>query len=205
MRVSIPLQANQALRQFFSGRCVAIMDTGVADEVSLTLFGTDQQDAENFGQVGRNFSLFSPDRRFSGIELTSTVATTVQVIVSDYRVETLDGANLTVDVNEAGVSSTDLLAAAIAIGVGVGVAGKRGEKTYQAYGTTTVGAGAATIEIRGRNSAGADWDLVGTLDLVLGVAATSDSFTSNDRYAEVRADVTALSGTGASVGATMGH
>lgn len=96
MRFSIPLTANVPLRQFFTGKCIALVDTGAADGVSLTLFGLSQQDAEEFGEVGRNFSLYSPDRIFHGAEFTATTNCTLQVIVSNYRVETLDGANLTV-------------------------------------------------------------------------------------------------------------
>lgn len=95
MRIPIPLLANQPLRQFFSARCVAIKSTGAASEVSLTLFRTSQQDAEDFGAVGRNFSVFNPDAPFCGVELTSTVDCTVELIVSGSNVQMLDGSNVT--------------------------------------------------------------------------------------------------------------
>lgn len=96
MRIVIPLQAGIPLRQFFRGRCLALMDLGVASEVDVTVFGADQQDAEEFGSCGKNFSLFYPDKLISGVELTASVNCTIEVIVSSARVETLDGANLTV-------------------------------------------------------------------------------------------------------------
>lgn len=99
MRFRIPLIANQSLRQFFSGKCLAVIDAGAAEEVTLTLFGTGQQDVEEFGAVGSNFSIFSPDRPFTGAEFTATVDTTLEVIITNYRVETLDGAHLTASID----------------------------------------------------------------------------------------------------------
>ena len=78
-----------------------------------------------------------------------------------------------------------------------------GVKTYQASGTTTAGAGAATILVQGSND-GTNWDTIGTLSLTLATTTSSDSFTSNDRYAFVRGNVSAISGTGASVLLSMG-
>jgi hypothetical protein len=98
-----------------------------------------------------------------------------------------------------------LLAAALVTGAGSGVAGVAKTKTFTAYGTTGSGAGAATITIEGSVD-GTHWDAtpIGTINLTLGTTASSDSFTSNDRYAFVRAHVTAISGTGASVTVKMG-
>jgi hypothetical protein len=91
MRIVIPLIANVPLRQFFRGRCVAIADAGVAGEIDLTLFGRDQQEAEQYGAVGKGFSIFTPESVFSGAELVSTVDATVELIVSAARVELVDG------------------------------------------------------------------------------------------------------------------
>lgn len=94
MRVQIPLTAGASLRQFFRGRCLAVVSTGAASSVRVALFGRDQQDAEDFGEVGKNFSIFA-DVQFSGVELTATVNTTVELIVTDYRVDLLDGSGVT--------------------------------------------------------------------------------------------------------------
>jgi hypothetical protein len=98
-----------------------------------------------------------------------------------------------------------LLSAAIATGAGTAVSGRAGVKTFQAWGTTSAGAGAATIQVQGSANEGATWDVIGTITLTLGTTATSDSFTSDDRYTTVRGNVTAISGTGASVNLAMGY
>lgn len=99
--------------------------------------------------------------------------------------------------------SQTLLKAATATGAGVAAAGVRGVKSYQANGTTTAGAGAATIQVQGSNN-GANWDTIGTISLTLATTTSSDGFVSDDRYAHLRGNVTAISGTGASVNLTMG-
>lgn len=108
MRYALNLTANVPLRQPFRGRCVALMSIGVASEVNLTLFGASQQDQEVFGDVGANFSVYSPDYAFSGAEIVSDVDTTVEILVTPYRVETLDGANLTVTTTRGGAPGTPL-------------------------------------------------------------------------------------------------
>lgn len=104
------------------------------------------------------------------------------------------------------LSTTTLAKAATGTGVPAGATpiGVASRKTYQASGTTTNGAGAATILIQGSND-GTNWDLIGTIVLVLATTTSSDSFSSDDRYAFVRGNVSAISGTGASVTVTMGH
>jgi hypothetical protein len=72
-------------------------------------------------------------------------------------------------------------------------------KTYQANGTTSSGAGSATITVQGSNDEGNTWDTIGTITLTLATTSSSDSFTSEDRYQKVRGNVTAISGTGAKV------
>jgi hypothetical protein len=49
------------------------------------------------------------------------------------------------------------------------------------------------------------WDTIGTISLTLGTTAASDSFTSDDRYQYLRGNVTALTGTGATVNLFMGY
>lgn len=102
--------------------------------------------------------------------------------------------------------TTTLLRAATATGVPAGTTpiGVAARKTYQATGTTTAGAGAATILVQGSND-GTNWDTIGTISLTLATTTSSDGFSSDDRYAFVRGNVSAISGTGASVNLTMGH
>lgn len=69
-----------------------------------------------------------------------------------------------------------------------------GSKTIQGVVTGT-GAVSATIEIQGSVS-GTNWDVIGTLT-ISGTDSASDSFTSQDRYRFHRANVAAISGTGA--------
>jgi len=95
MRYSIHLTANVPLRQPFRGKCFVLLDTGAASEVRVQLHVASQQDVEDYGEVGRNFSIFAQDTVFTGATLTAATDCTVEVIVTNYRVETLDGTNLT--------------------------------------------------------------------------------------------------------------
>ena len=97
---------------------------------------------------------------------------------------------------------TALLSGATTTGAGVYVRLDPGVKTFQVYGTTTSGAGSATVKIQGSND-GLAWDDIDagmSLTLATTLSSTSsDSYTSDDRYAYHRANVTAISGTGARV------
>lgn len=98
----------------------------------------------------------------------------------------------------------ELLTSAITTGAGTPKAPPDSRsRTYQANGTTTAGSGAATIQVQGSNN-GVNWDTIGTITLTLGTTSTSDSFTSLDRYMALRANVSAISGTGASVNVAAG-
>lgn len=101
-------------------------------------------------------------------------------------------------------TSQTLVKAATATGAGIANAGVRGAKSFQADGTTTAGAGAATIAVQGSNN-GVNWDTIDTISLTLATTTSSNSFWSDDRYAYLRGNVTAISGTGASVNLTMGY
>jgi len=101
------------------------------------------------------------------------------------------------------VQVTTLQNAATTVVAGSSTAAPAGRKTFQAFGTVSTSTGAATINIEGSNN-GTNWDVIGTFSLTLGTAAVSDSFTSDDRYAFVRSNVTAISGTAASVTINMG-
>lgn len=95
-----------------------------------------------------------------------------------------------------------LLNATTTIGQGKIFKGVSHRKTYQAVGATTSGTGTATININGSND-GVAFDLIATLTLTLGTVSTSTSTTVDDRYAFVVANMTVLTGTGASVNVTM--
>lgn len=75
--------------------------------------------------------------------------------------------------------------------------------TYQAAGTTSAGSGAATVVIEVSDN-GDDWLTLGTITLTLGTTSTSDGFASAATWAFARANVTAISGTDATVSVWMG-
>lgn len=78
-------------------------------------------------------------------------------------------------------------------------------KTYTVNGSTTSGVGSATVQIQG-SADNITWDpAIGTITLTLGTVATSDSLASMDRYKWVRLNVTAISGTGASINGWIGY
>lgn len=65
------------------------------------------------------------------------------------------------------------------------------------------GAVSATVDIEVRNSIGGAWVKYGTLTMS-GTTQAGDAVAGTARYAEYRANVVALSGTGAAVTVTMG-
>lgn len=72
--------------------------------------------------------------------------------------------------------------------------------TFQAYGSTSSGSGAATILIQVSNvDTDAAFITMGTISLTLGTTVTADGFASGARWKFVRAKISAISGTGASV------
>ena len=77
--------------------------------------------------------------------------------------------------------------------------------TFQAYGTTTAGSGSVTVLIQGSNTTDTNsFITLGTITLTLGTTLTSDGFVSNAPWKYVRANVSAISGTGANVTVLMG-
>lgn len=76
--------------------------------------------------------------------------------------------------------------------------------TFQARGSTSAGAGSATIEIRVSNDNVDYTTLAGTITLTLSTTVVGDGFASLGAWRYVKAHVSALSGTGASVTVTMG-
>ena len=102
--------------------------------------------------------------------------------------------------------SAVILNGATAIGPGSALTGIRssGNKTYQVYASTTSGTGTASVSVEGSIN-GAMWDAIGSVTLSLTTSPTSNSFTSADRFTQVRGNVTALTGTGATATVLIGN
>jgi len=103
--------------------------------------------------------------------------------------------------------STLLLDAATTVSSGSAFKPASRDRTFQVYGETTAGAGSATvvIEVSNVESPGAnDWIIASTIVLTLGTTRTTDGFASIAPWRNVRARVTAISGTNATVYARMG-
>lgn len=78
------------------------------------------------------------------------------------------------------------------------------KRTYQAYGNTSAGAGSSTIDIE-VSLDGTAWIVQRTITLTLGVAVTTDGYTTDAPWRFTRANVTAISGTNAKVSVMMGN
>lgn len=99
------------------------------------------------------------------------------------------------------VSSIPLLTAATATGAGEGKRAVSANRTYQASATAT-GALTADVDIEVSND-NVNWLVLGTISLADDDAA-SDGFASDAAWTYTRANVTAITGTGAAVTVTMG-
>lgn len=102
------------------------------------------------------------------------------------------------------MSTQTLLNRVTATGAGGGVAKGVENMTFQAYGTTSSGAGAASIDIQVSNDS-ANWTTAGTLKLTLGTIASTDALAVQASWPFVRGNVTSISGTGATVTLTVGN
>jgi hypothetical protein len=103
---------------------------------------------------------------------------------------------------------TELISAAIVTGAGASFEVNRridgdSQRVFQAKGTTSAGAGAATVlvQVSCNNS---DWITLGTITLTLGTVSTSDGLASSASWPYVRGNITAISGTTATVTLYMG-
>lgn len=100
-----------------------------------------------------------------------------------------------------------LLSSATATGAGTEWDVNAAERTYQVWGTTSAGSGAATIVIEVSNketpSADEDWTTLATLSLTLGTTQVNEGTSSVVPWRHVRANVTAISGTDATVDGVM--
>lgn len=74
--------------------------------------------------------------------------------------------------------------------------------TAQASGKVSATTGAATVKIQVSND-NANWIDMGTITLTLGTSVTSDGLAAFAKWAWVRANVTAISGTDAEVTVTV--
>jgi len=108
------------------------------------------------------------------------------------------------------MNSVQLLTDATATGAGEKHSPRCVNRTFQAMGTTSAGAGAATIIIEASDKASptestnVDWTTLGTITLTLGTTQTNDGFVSYASWRWIRARVSAISGTDATVNAYMG-
>ena len=73
-----------------------------------------------------------------------------------------------------------------------------GYRSFQASGLTTTSTGAATILIQVSND-GVNYITMGTITLTLGTTTTSDGFAAANSWEYYRANLSAISGTGALV------
>lgn len=109
-----------------------------------------------------------------------------------------------------GVSTTQLLTDVTATGAGAKTSPRCVNRTFQAMGQTSAGSGSATIIIEASNKAApvegtnVDWTTLGTITLTLGTTQTNDAFVSAASWRWVRARVSAISGTDATVNAYVG-
>jgi hypothetical protein len=75
-------------------------------------------------------------------------------------------------------------------------------KAFHAFGSTTAGAGATTINIEVSND-GTNFYIVDVLSITLGTTVASDTFENYGPWKYVRANVATLTGTGAKVTVIM--
>jgi hypothetical protein len=73
-----------------------------------------------------------------------------------------------------------------------------GYRSFQAKGNTTASTGAATVLIQVSND-GTNYITLGTITLTLGVAVTSDGFAAANSWEYYQANLSAVSGTNATV------
>lgn len=108
------------------------------------------------------------------------------------------------------VKSYALFTARTTTGYSKVIANRSPQASFQAYGTTSAGAGAATILIQVSDvpvpveATDVDWITLGTITLTLGTTQTTDGFAKDAPWRHYRAKVSAISGTDASVNVYAG-
>lgn len=81
------------------------------------------------------------------------------------------------------------------------------KRSFQALGHTSSGAGSATVKVEASNVESPtenDWIELGSITLTLATTSSTDGFTTDAPWRHIRGNVTALSGTGATVSLIMG-
>ena len=99
-------------------------------------------------------------------------------------------------------ASYTLLAAVIATGVGPAVQPMASSMAIAVTGAVSASTGAATVDIQVSND-GTNYMVIDTATLTLGTATTGDSVVLTAPWKYVRANVTAISGTNATLNASL--
>lgn len=106
-------------------------------------------------------------------------------------------------------SSVALLNSVTATGAGEGHSPYEIHKTFQAVGSTSSGSGAADIDVEVSDidspSSDEDWMAIGTISLTLSTTQATDVIATKGTWKWVRGNVTAISGTGATVTLMLGN
>ena len=100
------------------------------------------------------------------------------------------------------MQTNQLLSSVIATGASAAISLNGPDFTVQASGLVSTSTGAATIKIQVSND-NTNWIDLGTITLTLGTSVTSDGLAAFAKWALVRANVTAISGTNAAVTVTL--
>ena len=101
------------------------------------------------------------------------------------------------------IISTILLSAVTTVSTGATTAVNKAKQTFALVGSTSSGAGAATVNVEASND-GINWVVLAIIGLTLSTTAAVDGFAADAAWLYVRGRVTAISGTGAAVTLTMG-
>lgn len=108
------------------------------------------------------------------------------------------------------VSSVQLLTSVTTTATGGLFSPRCVNRTFQAMGSTSSGSGSAAIVIEASDKSSpatgtnVDWTTLGTITLTLGTTQTNDGFVSAASWRWIRARVSSISGTGATVDAYLG-
>lgn len=102
------------------------------------------------------------------------------------------------------VATQALLSAATSTGAGTSFEPAGISRSFQLTGAVSSSTGSATVDVEVSND-GTNFITLGTISLSLTTSTSSDGFVSTTAWRYVRGNVTAISGTGASVTLTMGN
>ena len=100
-------------------------------------------------------------------------------------------------------NSYQMMTDAIAPGAGESMSVGSDIKSFQAIGSTTAGAGAASVDIEVSNN-DVNWIVMGTIALTLGTSESTDGFVGLSGWRYIRANLKSVSGTGAKVSVIVG-